>query len=134
MPYDLVCWGLLDPTTLWPVTNRSTLDDSTAAIRAWDHELLEPDVLKVEQLVQLRKGAGALGLATDGDPARSARYRTVLEPMGVRDELRACCVSMASTGDGSRCFVSHRTLSPTATSTPCRRSRRILPMHGARLC
>ncbi len=88
VPYDFACWGLLDPTTLWPVTNSSTLTDSTAALRAWDQELLAADVLKINQLARTRSGAGALGLATNGEPTRSPRYRSVLEPIGVRDELR----------------------------------------------
>ena len=51
--------------------------------------LLVPDVLKINDLARLKAGAGALSLATGGDPARSPRYQAVLEPMGVRDELRA---------------------------------------------
>ena len=88
VPFDMACWGLLDPGTLWPVTNAGTsAATGAAAMRAWRYELTVPDVLKVTELAAGRP-TGVLSLATGGEPDRSPRYRGVLAPVGVTDELR----------------------------------------------
>lgn len=89
VPHDMACWGLLDPTSLWPVTSASTSPASAAALRAWEHELLVADVTKIADLARSKTPVGALGLATGGEPDRSPRYRSVLTPLGMHDELRA---------------------------------------------
>jgi DNA-binding CsgD family transcriptional regulator len=88
VPYDVICWGLLDPSTLWPVTNVSTLANGAASVRAWDYELAVPDVTKITELAHSAGHVGVLSQATGGDPRRSARYAAVLQPLGVSDELR----------------------------------------------
>ena len=81
-PFDMTCWGLLDPGTLWPVTNTGTsAATGAAAVRAWRHELTVPDVLKVTDLAASRP-TGVLSIATGGEPDRSPRYRGVLGPSG----------------------------------------------------
>jgi DNA-binding CsgD family transcriptional regulator len=88
VPFDMACWGLLDPGTLWPVTNTGTSPATgAAAARAWQYELTVPDVLKVTDLAAGRP-TGVLSVATGGEPDRSPRYRGVLAPIGVTDELR----------------------------------------------
>ena len=88
VPFDFACWGLLDPGTLWPVTSRGTRPSGVAAIRAWEYELAVPDVNKIAELATTPGHVGVLSLATGGEPERSARYRGVLGPLGVSDELR----------------------------------------------
>jgi DNA-binding CsgD family transcriptional regulator len=86
--FDMACWGLLDPGTLWPVTNAGTsAATGAAAVRAWQYELTTPDVLKVTDLAAGHP-TGVLSIATGGEPDRSPRYRSVLAPVGVTDELR----------------------------------------------
>lgn len=88
VPFDMACWGLLDPGTLWPVTNTGTsAATGAAAVRAWQYELTVPDILKVTDLAAGRP-TGVLSIATGGEPDRSPRYRGVLAPLGVTDELR----------------------------------------------
>jgi DNA-binding CsgD family transcriptional regulator len=89
VPFEMACWGLLDPATLWPVTNCSTSSDSAAALRAWEYELTVPDVTKLDRLARAAHHVGVLSAATGGQLDRSARYRMVLGPLGVSDELRA---------------------------------------------
>ena len=89
VPFQMACWGLLDPATLWPVTNFSTSSQSAAALRAWEYELTVPDVTKIAELARTAGHVGVLSHATDGHLDRSTRYRMVLEPIGVADELRA---------------------------------------------
>jgi DNA-binding CsgD family transcriptional regulator len=89
VPFEMACWGLLDPATLWPVTNCSTSSDSAAALRAWEYELTIPDFTKIAELARAARHVGILSAATNGHLDRSARYRMVLAPLGVSDELRA---------------------------------------------
>lgn len=89
VPFEMACWGLLDPATSWPVTNASTGPDPAAALRAWEYELTVPDVNQLTDLARGPRHVGVLSRATDDHPERSSRYRMVLGPMGVTDELRA---------------------------------------------
>lgn len=89
VPFEMACWGLLDPATLWPLTNCSTSSESGAALRAWEYELTVPDVAKLADLARSTRHVGVLSAVTGGHPDRSTRYREVLAPLGVSDELRA---------------------------------------------
>ncbi|MEP7026294.1 MAG: hypothetical protein ABJB47_21325, partial [Actinomycetota bacterium] len=87
--FDIACWGLLDPSTLWPTTSASTVAAGDVANRAWEYELTVPDVLKLAGLASGSAQVGSLWSATGGEPDRSPRYRAVLGPLGATDELRA---------------------------------------------
>lgn len=89
VPFEMACWGLLDPGTLWPVTNESTSTQADAALRAWQYELTVDDVNQIAELARGPAHVGVLSVATDQHPDRSARFRMVLGPIGVCDELRA---------------------------------------------
>jgi DNA-binding CsgD family transcriptional regulator len=87
--FDIACWGLLDPSTLWPTTSASTVSADDVANRAWEYELTVPDVLKLTDLARGSAPVGSLWSATGGEPDRSPRYRAVLGPLSATDELRA---------------------------------------------
>ncbi|MGI9005113.1 MAG: helix-turn-helix transcriptional regulator [Streptosporangiaceae bacterium] len=87
--FDMACWGLLDPITLWPTTSASTVSAGDVANRAWEYELTVPDVLKLADLARGPAPVGSLWAATGGEPDRSPRYRAVLGPLSATDELRA---------------------------------------------
>jgi DNA-binding CsgD family transcriptional regulator len=54
-----------------------------------ENEFLQDDVLKVRWLAQTRRPVGTLYEVTQGDPRRSSRYRTILAPINMGNELRA---------------------------------------------
>jgi DNA-binding CsgD family transcriptional regulator len=94
VPFDLACWGLLDPLTRLPTTNFSTAPAGHEMARIWEHELTVPDVITLRALLDSTVPVGALSVATGGDVARSPRYRAFLGPRyGVTDELRAALVA-----------------------------------------
>lgn len=93
VPFDLACWGLLDPLTRLPTTNFSTAPAGHELARIWEYELTVPDVITLRALLDSTVPVGALVAATGGEVARSARYRAFLGPLlGVTDELRAALV------------------------------------------
>ncbi len=51
------------------------------------------DLLLIPDLLRRARPAAALVRESGGDPNRSARFRTALSPLGVRDELRCVLVS-----------------------------------------
>jgi DNA-binding CsgD family transcriptional regulator len=57
-------------------------------LRNWELEFAIEDVNQWRTLARADAPAGALRLATDDRPARSPRYRDLLEPHGFADELR----------------------------------------------
>jgi DNA-binding CsgD family transcriptional regulator len=56
------------------------------------YEYSVPDVNKFGYLARRRRPSGALGIATGGMPAQSARFRDLLAPLGIGDELRVSFV------------------------------------------
>jgi DNA-binding CsgD family transcriptional regulator len=82
-------WLRLDPATFLPMPGlllQARHDRARALIR---NEYFEPDVLKFRDLARAPVPAGTLWRATDGEPERSTRYRTIQAGMGYGDELRA---------------------------------------------
>ncbi len=78
-----------DPATvLFTGAMREELsDDSMPLFLA--NEFLQDDVNKFTALARSRDPVNSLYLATGGDHRRSPRFRDILEPMGLGDELRA---------------------------------------------
>lgn len=54
----------------------------------WDNELLDPDFAKFSALARSAEPVATLSQLTDGDLARSPRYRKLYEPAGGGDEIR----------------------------------------------
>jgi DNA-binding CsgD family transcriptional regulator len=54
----------------------------------WDNELLDPDFAKFSSLARSAEPVATLSQLTDGDLARSPRYRRLYEPVGGGDEIR----------------------------------------------
>jgi DNA-binding CsgD family transcriptional regulator len=54
----------------------------------WDNELLDPDFAKFSSLARSAEPVATLSQLTDGDLARSPRYRKLYEPAGGGDEMR----------------------------------------------
>jgi DNA-binding CsgD family transcriptional regulator len=82
-------FATIDPTTLLftgavvdPVLER-------AAPLFLDNEFLQDDVLKIRWMAQTHQLVGTLYEATQGDLRRSPRYRRILAPINMGNELRA---------------------------------------------
>ena len=63
-----------------------------------ENEFLRDDSVKFARLARGRSPVDSLGVATKGELARSPRYREILAPMDLGDELRAALVV------GSKCW------------------------------
>jgi DNA-binding CsgD family transcriptional regulator len=90
VPFDGAAWFATDPvTTLATCPVRIENVEAGHCESYWDREFLIEDSLLFRDLARSSRGAGTLFAATDGHPARSARYREFLAPQGYGDELRA---------------------------------------------
>jgi DNA-binding CsgD family transcriptional regulator len=89
VPFDRWCALTLDPATA-NLTGGFHDEGLPTAVMPRLLELEnESDYLTLRSLPTQRTPAATIREATDGDPARSARYRDVLEPAGMPHELRA---------------------------------------------
>jgi DNA-binding CsgD family transcriptional regulator len=94
VPFDSAAWLATDPATSLPtsptrVENMGHFGGHDSCLRLWELEFLVEDVNLYSDLARAPSPAGALRVATDDRPARSTRYREILGPNGVGDELRA---------------------------------------------
>lgn len=89
VPTDAYCLNGLDPVTLRETFAHHNLRPTPDLIaRFFEIETGGQDVNAVPVLAGDPVGAATLHQATGGDPARSARYRDVLRPLGLGRELR----------------------------------------------
>ncbi|WP_241674534.1 helix-turn-helix transcriptional regulator [Paenibacillus luteus] len=93
VPFAAACCTSVDPITL--LSTGSSTDDIIEAIhhQLFDYEYGHEDYNSFEQLIHSEIPAAALSGATEGQLERSGRYREVLRPAGLGDELRAALVS-----------------------------------------
>ena len=88
VPCAATCFLTTDPATLL-LTSAVVQAFEPQAVPAFvSNEYLEDDFIKFSHLAKLRQPVSTLDRATRGTPARSRRYREVLEPHGLSHELR----------------------------------------------
>lgn len=94
VPFDMWCGLTLDPATAL-LTGGYHDEGFPPSHRPRQIELEygdgEGDVGLIHQVARSPRPVSLLSAATGGDVARSARYRDVLEPLGMRHELRVVC-------------------------------------------
>lgn len=107
IPVDALFCATVDPATL--LFTGSVVEEipEDATISFLANEFLEDDVNKFVHLARAAQPVHGLYEATRGQPARSARYRDILAPLGFGDELRAA-LRTGSTTWGVVCL--HREL------------------------
>jgi DNA-binding CsgD family transcriptional regulator len=89
LPVDAVWWATSDPATLlFTQAYRDGIPDSTIPYFV-NNEFLGCDVNQWTELAHYPGGVRSLARVTEGSFAASARFRDVLEPLGLGDELRA---------------------------------------------
>ncbi len=91
VPYDRICWHTVDPTTL--LFTSATQENLGHEPRLPTYEYEIADVIKWTYLARRPRPVGVLSDATHGHPEQSPRYRDLLAPRGIGDELRASFVS-----------------------------------------
>jgi DNA-binding CsgD family transcriptional regulator len=92
IPFDSSCFITADPATL--LFTGSVVDELTSATsQLIENELLHDDVNKFTWLARSNLPVGSLVQATQGEISRSRRYREILAPNGIGDELRAALLS-----------------------------------------
>lgn len=113
IPLDVAFVATADPATL--LFTGVTVDDvlERATPQFLDNEFLRDDVNHFAWLARNRLPVGGLCAATGEHLARSPRFRDILAPMGLGDELRVALVS-GSTCWGFMCL--HRERSAPAFS------------------
>lgn len=93
VPTDAVFLATADPATLL-FTSAATEEPLAAeAMRFLDNEFGQPDVNKFQSLATATTPVSTLDAATGGQRARSSRYRDIMAPLGLGDELRAALVT-----------------------------------------
>jgi hypothetical protein len=98
IPTDVSFFATADPATL--LFTSAVRDEvlAQATPQFLEREFLKDDPVKFVRLARGRSPVDSLGMATKGERARSARYREMLAPMDLGDELRAALVV------GSKCW------------------------------
>jgi DNA-binding CsgD family transcriptional regulator len=98
MPVDAAFFATADPETLLftGATSEEPLNEATPLFL--DNEFGRQDVNKFATLATSISHVASLDDATRGDRLSSARYRDIMRPLGLGDELRAALVA------GSRCW------------------------------
>jgi DNA-binding CsgD family transcriptional regulator len=90
---DAAFFASVDPATLLFTSARVEEPLSEVTALFLENEFGGPDVNKFAQLARSPDPVGSLDLATHGDRAGSTRYREILAPLGLGDELRVALVS-----------------------------------------
>jgi DNA-binding CsgD family transcriptional regulator len=98
IPVDASFFATADPATL--LFTSAVVDDVLArgTTQFLENEFLKDDSVKFTRLARGRSPVDSLGAATKGELVRSPRYREILAPMDLGDELRAALIV------GSKCW------------------------------
>src|SRR5918999_1181601 len=125
IPIDVSFFATADPATL--LFTGAIVDDllAPAAPQFLANEFLHEDVVKFARLARSASPVGYLGEATQHQLERSARYRDILAPLALGDELRAA-LRVGPTCWGFMCLHRERA-SPHFTATEAAFLRRLTP-------
>jgi DNA-binding CsgD family transcriptional regulator len=98
IPTDVSFFATADPATL--LFTSAVRDEvlAQATPQFLEREFLKDDPVKFTRLARASSPVESLGMTTEGELARSERYREMLAPMDLGDELRAALVA------GSKCW------------------------------
>ena len=92
VPFDFSCWHPTDPATGLLAGGIFEIPHALTA-RLSEIAFFEEDFNSLAELANRRCPVGILRGETGGQPERSARYREILRPMGLEEELRAVFVT-----------------------------------------
>jgi DNA-binding CsgD family transcriptional regulator len=88
VPFDAAFWAIADPATL--LFTRGVQEDlpSQSVLAFLHNEFMTDDVNQFAAVAADPRRLHTMHASTGGDMARSARFREILEPLGLGDELR----------------------------------------------
>ncbi|GGF68704.1 helix-turn-helix transcriptional regulator [Paenibacillus albidus] len=93
VPFAAACCTVVDPYTLLSTGAVTEQGVENIHSKLFEHEYLQDDYNKYDELAQARVPVATLSAATGGQLERSSRYREALQPAGFGDELRAALQS-----------------------------------------
>jgi DNA-binding NarL/FixJ family response regulator len=110
IPADYVFFSTTDPST--QLFTSSVLDDTRIEILAQflENEFLQDDFNKFRHMLRHHRSIGVLSEQTEYELDRSQRYRDILTPMALGDEMRAIFTTNAACW-GTLCLHRERTTS-----------------------
>jgi len=82
------CWHETDPSSALPVSSSEAGDTPGSLEWSLEFEYARPDVSRFADLLARRSPVASISSETGGAMGASARYREMIEPYGVADELR----------------------------------------------
>ena len=96
IPFDALFFSTTDPSTLF-FTSSIHNEIPTWALRPFlENEFLQDDFNHFRELVKNRQSVGILSEQTQHELSRSQRYRDILAPLALGDEMRAVFSANAS--------------------------------------
>ena len=97
IPFDFVYFSTMDPATQL-VINAVLVEEPPSWLMPVfvENEFLQDDFNKFSDMIRSHRTVGVLSEATAHEPHRSQRYRDMLVPMTMEDELRAIFVTDAT--------------------------------------
>jgi len=93
LPVDAAFFATVDPMTLLFTSAAADEPLAAAAPLFLDNEFGRDDVNKFAALAESADPVGSLDRATRGHRSASARYREIMGPLGLGDELRAALIA-----------------------------------------
>ncbi len=113
VPFDCAWWATADPATLLFTGGVSEDIPEKATPLFLANEILGEDVNKFSGLAQGASPVNTLYAATQGRPERSPRFRDILQPFGMGDEMR---IALRESGLTWGFICMHRTSNATPFS------------------
>jgi DNA-binding NarL/FixJ family response regulator len=113
IPFDYVYFSTTDPATQF-VTNSVLVDEPPPWLMPvfLENEFLQEDFNKFSAMLRNHQPIGVLSEATRREMQRSLRYRDMLAPLAMEDELRAIFVTDDAACWGTICLHREQTYTP----------------------
>jgi DNA-binding CsgD family transcriptional regulator len=105
IPFDYAYFSTTDPATQLSTSSVLVEEPPSWCMSVFlENEFLQEDFNKFSDMLRNRQAVGVLSEATRHEPSRSQRYRDMLTPMAMEDELRAIFVTGAAACWGTLCL------------------------------
>lgn len=94
IPFNYAYFSTTDPATGLATSSVLVEEPPSWCMAVFiENEFLHSDFNKFSEMMRQNQAVGMLSLATQNEPYRSSRYRDMLAPMAMKDELRAVFVT-----------------------------------------
>ena len=96
IPFDYIFFSTIDPSTQFFTSSVIDETPTWALLQFLENEFLHDDFNQFRTLLKNRQSIGVLSEQTKHELHRSQRYRDILEPMALGDEMRAVFATNAA--------------------------------------